>query len=181
MVRGEFESYMSELQTEKIEQDRNQHPGMVLEKRVSELEAKFSILVESYGVHLNEGHPTTSTFQEIEDLKKANRVLLDRNIELSKHILELKIVRDELSKTCLSQTAKISEQGMRIINLNKNLSYADDERQEFWIALNRIAMMGSGAMAYTSDFTNKVMGIVRGALEGKKPAPRKDNIVLDGE
>ena len=31
-------------------------------------------------------------------------------------------------------------------------------------ALNRIAIIGSGEKAYTSDFTNEVMGIVREVL-----------------
>jgi methionyl-tRNA formyltransferase len=34
-------------------------------------------------------------------------------------------------------------------------------------ALNKIATLGSGPAAYTSEFTNEVMGITRGALNAK--------------
>lgn len=40
--------------------------------------------------------------------------------------------------------------------------------EKFKDALDRIAMIGMGPMAYTSEFTNKVNGIARAALQEDK-------------
>lgn len=40
-------------------------------------------------------------------------------------------------------------------------------------ALNRIALLGSGELAYTSEFTNEVNTIVRGALNEQEKSPNR--------
>lgn len=47
---------------------------------------------------------------------------------------------------------------------NEKVSESIAELARLRKALNKIAILGSSEMAYTSDFTTEVMGIVRGAL-----------------
>lgn len=52
--------------------------------------------------------------------------------------------------------------------LKRQLYDVTDRMQGFEAVLNRIGMIGSGEKAYTSDFTNIVMDLVRGVLREKR-------------
>jgi len=82
-----------------------------------------------------------------------------RIADLNKELRELKVEHDKLFQNSLEAAIEHP-----CYKLSKEL---EAENKELLGALNRIAMLGMGADAYTKDFTEKVNMIARGVLEGK--------------
>ena len=106
-------------------------------------------------------------------------ILTRKNNELTKELdyykeMELRY-NQLLEDTSAKQLIKWQEE-VRTLNLQLNYhkemeqEYQDvilkqqEDQQKYIQALNRIGMLGMGELAYTSEFTEKVTGIVQGVL-----------------
>lgn len=110
-------------------------------------------------------------FQVID--KEAYNDLAEINRDNRKHAQELGLCVDILTRKNNELTKELDyykEMELRYNQLledtsAKQLVALQEQNKAFAIALNRIGMLGMGELAYTSDFTEKVNGIVRGVLK----------------
>lgn len=79
---------------------------------------------------------------------------------LSKHLIE-KSAYDALK-------LELDKARAELVQLNDNYNFTGKERNKFCNALNQIAMLGSSGLAYTSEFTEKVLNIAHRALTGRE-------------